>query len=159
MRSTIGFRTPAYPKCRRSLTGPSDSLYMQSNLPHPPRRHPHSLTPKTSAIGFVSQRPASHPPRCRLRDSPEIGFVPPTAQAIVPWALTFSNWLRLGKRHLPPIGFVPQNSPPVVLEASATHWRWTFRCPAHFPFSSGPRYTNTRNNSRINVLDVATGVF
>jgi hypothetical protein len=59
--------------------------------------------PSTSAadIGFVSPRPASHSPRWRLPDSPEIGFVSSTPQAIASLALTFSNWLRLGNRCLP----------------------------------------------------------
>ena len=88
-------------------------FFMVRHAPEPAPTH----TPRYE-IGFVSQKPASHSSPLRPRDSPEIGFVSSTPQAIAPTALTFANWLRLGNRHLPrPIGFVPHSPwdrPPVL---------------------------------------------
>jgi hypothetical protein len=64
-------------------------FFMVRHAPEPAPTH----TPRYE-IGFVSQKPASHSPCWRLRDSPEIGFVSSTPKP-------------LPQRHLPSqIGFV-----------------------------------------------------
>ena len=77
--------------------GPSFFHGLLGAAPAPP-----TLTPERHPK-LASFRKNPHPirPAGGLRDSPEIGFVWSTSQSIVPSALTFSDWLRLGNRHLP----------------------------------------------------------
>ena len=68
-----------------SAAGSTFSTFM----PIPLSRNSPDLLPlrQASEIGFVSQRPVSHSPRCRLRDSPEIGLVSRQPKPLLLWHL------------------------------------------------------------------------